>query len=883
MALMSPENGVALMPIESPMFIFRKGCIVMLTRNLLPRLNRQPVSQLARLLRTLRSVGRTTSTVHEPEPIYLDALEDRVLLSSVGWSPGCEVIQDDADMYASVASLTPSGQDENDRVEIPADLNAVLQSLIAPDASFTGGENWGSAFYATDIAFGDIDGDGKDEVGVTRKASINARFFILDDADTGYASLHTGGSTWGSAFYATSIAFGDVDGDGRDEVGITRNASINGRFFILEDKLSNFSSLHTGGSTWGSPFYATSIAFGDVDGDGRDEVGVARNASINGRFFILEDEFSGFNTIHSGGSTWGSSFYATSIAFGDVDGDGRDEVGVARNASINGRFFILEDKLSSFSSLHTGGSTWGSSFYATSIAFGDVDGDGRDEVGVARNASINGRFFILEDEFSGFSTIHSGGSTWGSSFYATDIAFGDVDGDGRDEVGVARNASINGRFFVFDDESDSFTNLLAGGENWGSAFYATAVAFGDTDGDGIDELGVARNASINARYFVVDGIVDFATLATGGENWGSAFYATDIAFGDIDGDGKDEVGVTRKASINARFFILDDADTGYASLHTGGSTWGSAFYATSIAFGDVDGDGRDEVGITRNASINGRFFILEDKLSNFSSLHTGGSTWGSPFYATSIAFGDVDGDGRDEVGVARNASINGRFFILEDEFSGFNTIHSGGSTWGSSFYATSIAFGDVDGDGRDEVGVARNASINGRFFILEDKLSSFSSLHTGGSTWGSSFYATSIAFGDVDGDGRDEVGVARNASINGRFFILEDEFSGFSTIHSGGSTWGSSFYATDIAFGDVDGDGRDEVGVARNASINGRFFVFDDESDSFTNLLAGGENWGSAFYATAVAFGDTDGDGIDELGVARNASINARYFVLGLL
>ncbi len=453
--------------------------------------------------RRARKLGAASSTY---DPMVMEMLEGRVLMSSVALSAASDPILNETEVSASVASFSePQSEGEDDRVEIPAELNEVLQSMTRNHSSdFSGGSGWGSSFYATSIAFGDVDGDGRDEVGVTRKASVNGRFFIFDDANAGYALLHSGGAGWGSGFYATDIAFGDVDGDGRDEVGVTRKASVNGRFFILEDALSGFFNLHSGGSGWGSGFHATAIAFGDVDGDGRDEVGVTRQASTNGRFFILEDEFSGFSTIHSGGSGWGSGFYATDIAFGDVDGDGRDEVGVTRKASVNGRFFILEDELSGFSTLHSGGSGWGSGFYATGIAFGDVDGDGRDEIGVSRKASVNGRFFILEDEFSGFGTIHSGGSGWGSGYYATGIAFGDVDGDGRDEIGVSRLAGGNGRYFIVEDELASFQTIHSGGAGWGSSFYATAIAFGDVDGDGRDEGGVSRKASVNGRFFIFE-------------------------------------------------------------------------------------------------------------------------------------------------------------------------------------------------------------------------------------------------------------------------------------------------------------------------------------------------------------------------------------------
>ncbi len=154
-----------------------------------------------------------------------------------------------------------------------------------------------------------------------------------------YNAAHSGGSSWGEGNYATSIAFGDVDGDGRDEVGITRKSGSNDRYWILNDKNAGFGTLHKGGSGWGSSNYATSIAFGDVDGDGRDEVGIARKAGSNSRYWIL-DGFGAYG--QGGGGRWGSSNYATSIAFGDVNGDGDADLGIARKAGSNMRYKVLE-------------------------------------------------------------------------------------------------------------------------------------------------------------------------------------------------------------------------------------------------------------------------------------------------------------------------------------------------------------------------------------------------------------------------------------------------------------------------------------------------------------------------------------------------------------
>jgi hypothetical protein len=370
-----------------------------------------------------------------------------------------------------------------------------------------GGEGWGSSRYPTCIAFGDVDGDGKDEVGITRNSGEDTRYWILDDATHNFRVLYRGGRGWGKSRGATAIAFGDVDGDGKDEVGITRNSGKDTRYWILDDATHNFNVLYRGGRGWGKSRGATTIAFGDVDGDDKDEVAIGRGSGGNERYWILDDANRKFRILHRGGSGWGDSRGATAIAFGDVDGDDKDEVAIGRGSGGNERYWILDDANRKFRVLYRGGRDWGKSNYVTSIAFGDVNGDRKDEVGIARYYRSNSKikrmkYAILEYRRRSFSALYYGGQTWGSSNFATDIAFGKIYRGQKMSLGVTRKAASNFRFLFAGDIKCAKT-YITGGASGGSSTYSNSIAFGDVDGDGKMEAGVTRYASGNWRYIII--------------------------------------------------------------------------------------------------------------------------------------------------------------------------------------------------------------------------------------------------------------------------------------------------------------------------------------------------------------------------------------------
>lgn len=365
------------------------------------------------------------------------------------------------------------------------------------------------------------------------------------------------------------------------------------------------------------------------------------------------------------GEDWDASEYATDIAFGDVDGDGRDEVAIVSNAIAEARVFLYDDAAAGFAPLMTFGDTWGAGSYATSIAFGDVDGDGRDEIGLTRATSVNERAILYDDAEADFAVLKTWGEGWDAAVHGVAIAFGDTDGDGEDEIVVAHNGNSGPRLYTYDSATEAFVFLWDAADDWGVWAVATAVALGDVDGDGLAEVGATRRHDSNARVFIYAGD-DGEQLAATGNAWGAGAWATDIAFGNIDDDEADEIGVARRNSVNERAYIFD-YDAGTLVTRTGfGATWNTSAYGTGIAFGDVDADGRDEIGLTREATINPRFFIYDDALGDgpFGEIWAGGGRWPGEEYATAIAFGQVNDTPEMEFGVGRRAAAGPRAWVF---------------------------------------------------------------------------------------------------------------------------------------------------------------------------------------------------------------------------
>ncbi|MEN8263117.1 MAG: FG-GAP-like repeat-containing protein [Nitrospirota bacterium] len=283
------------------------------------------------------------------------------------------------------------------------------------------------------------------------------------------------------------------------------------------------------------------------------------------------------------------------------------------------------------------------------------------------------------DSNNGFVKVltHLGDST-GVSFYAhsymygVNIASGDIDGDGIDEIitgpgpGQVNPAEIN----IFDRDGNQLVNLSVTAFSYG---YGTKVASGDFDGDGYYEViagpGAGNKNPARVKVFaydpVVQGLVDSGIDLLAHDS----LYGIHLTTGDVDGDGTPELitspGPGKNNVGNVRIWDIDTSQgigQWSASLINEFTVQSEYKYSVTVASGDVNGDGFDEIitgdGPHKSARDVVRIFTMDGVLIN---VWQAGTAFGG--YGANVASGDLENDGVAEIIVAPGPGFDNMSYI----------------------------------------------------------------------------------------------------------------------------------------------------------------------------------------------------------------------------
>ena len=730
---------------------------------------------------------------------------------------------------------------------------------VDPFSGVTGTNISSDMHYTTSLALGDMDGDGDLDL-VAGNGSGHVNRLYLNNGTTDPFNGVMGTNISNDAHNTFSVALGDVDGDGDLDMLAGNWVNQINRLYLNNGTADPFNGV-TGKDISSDANWTHAIALGDMDGDGDLDM-LAGDYDQTNRLYLNNGTADPFNGVL--GTDISSDTQATySIVIGDVDGDGDLDM-VAGNFDQTNRLYLNNGTANPFSGA-VGSDVSADAHYVHFITLGDVDSDGDLDLIAGNILNQVNRMYLNNGSSDPFSGV-SGTDISSDAHYTMYVALGDVDGDGDLDM-VAGNDSQTNRLYKNDGTSNPFNGVT--GTDISSDVHVTfSIALGDVDGDGDLDM-VEGNANETNRLYLNNGTSDPFNGVTGMDISSDAHYTNSITLGDVDGDGDlDMLAGNYNSQTNRLYKNNGTADPFNGVIGTDISSDTNDTF--SIALGDVDGDGDLDM-LAGNQYQTNRLYLNNGTTDPFSGV-TGTDISSDAHNTYSVALGDVDRDGDLDMLAGNYNNQTNRLYLnngTADPFNGVTPTNVSSDAHNTLF----ITLGDVDGDGDLDM-LAGNHGQTNRLYMNNGTADPFSGVT--GTNISSDTYATfAIALGDVDGDGDLDMLAGNYNNQTNRMYKNNGTADPFGGV-TGTAISSDAHWTTSIALGDVDGDGDLDL-LAGNVVQTNRLYLNQRTASPFRRVISSDVST-DANATRSIALGDVDGDGdLDMLAGNTNNQTNRLY------
>lgn len=810
-------------------------------------------------------------------------------------------------MIPPASALTPALRSEvESKVRRTAERTALGPNPIGSFESDVAGRRLGVSVATA----GDVNGDGfSDVVAIGVRFNGPTSLFLFLGGASGLTLAPGFPFTTLPEFASMVSGVGDLDGNGLADIAIGFPTSVGGSFRVFYgrngtlDTANPFVETLAGADGFGQVVGPA----GDVNGDGVDDLIVGSPIADNAFSYCslgasgqVDVYFGAATTGISHTSVWtvlgciwtgnGTRFGAAVGAAGDVNADGVDDFVIgapdAKSSTFpnnpTGRVFIVHGSASglpmdplrpplgtlSGATVINGFSDF-SSFGATAITAGDVNGDGFSDLAVGApdedfGATDAGFVRVFAGSSSGIQsgTLLFQGASGQLNAHLGNVLVpaGDVNGDGRADLLVGQSARVDLVTSTGSGMAQSPSFFLA------SILELSSATAGDVNGDGLSDVvvgdpGVSNPESSEGRITVFPGRGEGPSLAS---NWSltSGFDDTNMGWsvstaGDVNGDGFDDMltgaltirnvstGETNCGGVFLNYGNLNGPTPGFSDWSFIGSQDDQLGIVVATA-GDINGDGFSDIvaGAQQDGAGNGKTLIWYGRSGGLvggaaPNLTLTGPSFNSQFGAMLCA-GDFNGDGYADLAVgAPNATSTlgmtthpqgGEVFIYLGSAIGLNGTPAmvlEGVQDGEQLGSSLAADADVNGDGFTDLvasapgfdGVA--GADAGRFGVWlggvgAPPLALVNVLI--GAQAGFRLGHHLAHAGDVNGDGLGDIiaGMPFVSSTTGRAEVYAGTMGGSGLLPTAiwaqdGFQVGSAFGSSVAGAGDVDGDGLSDV------------------------------------------------------------------------
>jgi hypothetical protein len=748
-----------------------------------------------------------------------------------------------------------------------------LESRLTPSVTFANQESFSAGTGPDAVAVADFNGDGHPDLAVTNPSTDTVTVDINSGTPGSIVPSFNTMATYAVGSGPTALAVGDFNSDGKPDLVVANANSGTVSVLMNTTPPGQASSSFANQVTFNVGPLPEAVAVGDFNGDGKPDIAVL---NYTGTVSVLLNTTATDATTPSFASavTFAAGTNPTSLAVGDFNGDGRPDIVVINHSGTASVLLNTTVQYATTPSFATA-VTFPVGNYSNSVAVGDFNGDGRPDIAVTGLETVS---VLMNTTATGATTASFAPQQTFPVTNPESLTVGDFNGDGRLDIAVAAENPEGAVSVLMNTTMPGATTAsFAYQQTFAVGNGTLSVAVGYFNADGRPDL-ITANSYGNSVSVLLNTTTPFQTILpsfSSPQNVSTniAGEPGSVAVGDFNGDGRPDLVIANfdNGTVSVLLNTTPIGATTPTFTETSFSLGSATLQPDSVAVGDFNGDGKPDIVVALGAtSAPGEVAVLMNTTPAGATI----PSFSGPYVfdvgnnPDSVVVGDFNGDGRPDIAVADNGSNTVSVLVNltgrgpTPSFAPYRTFAVGTSP-------TSLGVGDFNGDGLpDLVATADNVMS----VLLNTTTPGAPIISFGGlTTFPLPSSPTSVAVGDVNGDGRPDI-VLDYRTAGTLAVLLNTTPMGASTpSFSGPTTFPVSSDPEAVVVTDVNGDGRPDlvvVGGTQDSAVSVLLNITPAgaSTPAFASALTFPLSFNSQPVAAAVA--DFNGDGRSDLAVA---------------